>query len=240
MRGVARTATAALLCFSAVAHAASPDAGRPAKIDLDLHSPPMAAEPRPSPGAILAPPRSMSPPSPASRYQLRPASDGGYLYAGAAFDAHIAPDGAVTFSTHGAAFTRVGDVRAPGRDPTTSGESAAAGGGPGLRFDVTDEYLRRLRRDPTRDAKAAFLTGTFDLRLKLALAAREEVRQAALARLPERLNELWRDPRLTGRERQTILLRIWDTLGSENVRAREIVGDFARHHLPPAKAAAFR
>jgi len=231
----------ALMLFGAIARASSADAGRAASIDLDLHSPPvMAAPPRPSPGATLEPPRSMSPLSSATSYRLRPASDGGYLYEGAAFDARIAPDGAVTFSTHGAAFTRSGDTRAPGRDPTTSGESVAPGGGPGLRFDVTDEYLRRLRRDPTRYAKAAFLTGTFDLRMKMVLASREELRQAALARLPARLNELWRDPRLTLRERQTILLATWKTLGNENAAARAIVGDFARRHLPPAKAAAFR
>ena len=74
----------------------------------------------------------------------------------------------------------------------------------------------------------------------MALEAREELRQAALARLPARLNELWRDPRLTALERQTILLATWDTLGSGNAAAREIVRDFARRHLPPAKAAAFR
>jgi hypothetical protein len=229
------------MVLGAVARASSPDAGHAAKIDLDLPPPPlMAASPRPAPGATLEPPRSMNPSSPATKYPLRPAPDGGYLYVGTAFDAHIAPDGAVTFSTRGSAFTRAADTRAPGRDPTTSGESAAAGGGPGLRFDVTDEYLRRLRKDPTRDAKAAFLTGTFDIRLKMALAARDEIRRGALARLPTRLNELWRDPRLTALERQTILLATWNTLGSENADARDIVGDFARRHLPPAKAAAFR
>jgi hypothetical protein len=230
-----------MLLFGAVARASSPDAGRPTKVDLALRPPPlMAAAPRPSPGATLAPPRSMGPSSPATRYELRPASDGGYVYEGTAFDARIAPDGAVTFSNRASVFTRAADTRAPGRDPTTSGQSASAGGGPGLRFDVTDEYLRRLRRDPTRDAKAAFLTGTFDLRIKMALAAHEEVRQAALARLPARLNELWRDPKLTVLERQTILLKTWDSLGSGNAAAREIVRDFARRHLPPAKAAAFR
>ena len=178
--------------------------------------------------------------SPGTKYQLRPASDGGYLYEGTAFNAHVAPDGSVTFAARGSAFTRAADTRAPGRDPTTSGESAAAGGGPSLRFDVTDEYLRRLRKDPTRDAKAAFLTGTFDVRLKMALAARDEIRRAALARLPARLNELWKDPRLTALERQTILLATWNTLGAENADARAIVADFARRHLPPTQAAAFR
>ena len=229
------------MLFGVVARASSPDAGRPAKIDLELRQPPLTADaPRPSPGATLAPPRSMSPSSPATRYQLRPASDGGYLYAGSAFDARIAPDGVVTFSNRSSPFTRAADARAPGRDPTTSGDTAGPGGGPGLRFDVTDEYRRRLRKDPTRDAKSAFLTGTFDLRMKMALAAREEVRQAALARLPARLNELWRDPRLTVLERQTILLATWESLGSGNAAARGIVRDFAQRHLPPAKLAAFR
>jgi len=226
--------------FGGVARASSPDAGRAAKVDLDLRPPPLAAaSPRPSPGASLEPPRGTSPLSPASKYQLRPTSDGGYLYESAAFDARIAPDGAVTFSTSGAAFTQAPGTRAPGRDPTTSGGAPAPGGGPTVHFDVTDEYLRRLRKDPARDAKAAFLAGTFDLRIKMALAAREELRQAALARLPARLNELWTDPGLKLLERQTILRATWDGLGGGNAAAREIVRDFARHHLPSAKAAAF-
>jgi hypothetical protein len=87
---------------------------------------------------------------------------------------------------------------------------------------------------------AAFLTGTFDLRIKMALAAREEIGQAALARLPARLNELARDPRLTILERQAILRATWDGSGGANPAVRAIVRDFAWRHLPPAKAATFR
>jgi hypothetical protein len=50
-----------LMFFGAVARASSPDAGRAAKVDLDLRPPPLAsASPRPSHGASLEPPRGMS------------------------------------------------------------------------------------------------------------------------------------------------------------------------------------
>jgi hypothetical protein len=183
-----------------------------------------------------------------TQFQLRALSDGGYLYAGTAFDARIAPDGGVTFSASGSPLARDADVRAPGRDPTTapgrdaitSPEPVTVGGGPSLHFDATNEYLRRLHKDPARDAKAAFLTATFELRMKLALEARHELRQAALDELPARLAELWSDPRLTIAERQQLLLATWTTLGGEqDSAARAIVRDFARRHLPRSKAAAF-
>jgi hypothetical protein len=238
-----------LIVFSSGARAAPP-AGKPAKpVDLELHEPPPGVADSANvsrPGATLRPPRSsMAAPT---QFQLRALSDGGYLYAGTAFDARIAPDGSVTFSASGSPLARDADVRAPGRDPptapgrepTTSPEPVRVGGGPSVHFDATNEYLRRLHKDPARDAKAAFLTATFELRMKMALEARHELRQAAQGELPARLAELWSDPRLTVAERQQLLLAMWTSLGGEqDGAARAIVRDFARHHLPRAKAAAF-
>ena len=235
-----RVFTTALMFLGAVARASSPDGGRAAGLDLDLHQPFTAAPPRPAPGATLAPPRSSGATPLSKRYPLGPTPDGGYLYQGPSFDARIAPDGGVTFSSARAPFARLPEPRAPGRDPTTGGDPTAVGGGPTLRFDVTDEYLRRLRKDPARDAKAAFLTGTFDLRMKMALAAKDDLRRAALARLPARLDELWSDPGLTASQRRKILQATWDGLGRDDAAARAIVRDFARRHLPPSRAAAFR
>ena len=49
-----RVFTTALMFLGAVARASSPDGGRAAGIDLDLHQPFTAAPPRPAPGATLA------------------------------------------------------------------------------------------------------------------------------------------------------------------------------------------
>ena len=180
-----------------------------------------------------------------ARYQLRPTSDGGYLYREPAFSAHIMADGTVRFSSSGLSVARDREDRARAiddRDPVTSSEPVTVGGGPGLHFDATDEYLRRLGKDPARDAKAAFLTGTFDLRMKMALDARSGLRRAALADLPARLDELWRDKRLTAAERRHLLHTIRDELGEgpNNAEARAVVRDFARRHLSPKEAATFR
>jgi hypothetical protein len=232
----------ALIFLAANAHASPSDGKRAARVDLDLHEPPGVADPANAsrPGATLRPPRSTMASSSPTQYQLRPLSDGGYLYVGTAFDARIAADGSVVFSAGDSPLARDADVRAPGRDPTTSQESVSVGGGPSLHFDATNEYLRRLHKDPARDAKAAFLTGTFELRMKMALEARRELRQAALDELPARLAELWSDQRLTVSERRQLLLAMWDNFGSgQDNAARAIVRDFAKRHLPRAKAAAF-
>jgi hypothetical protein len=220
--------------------------GRAASIDLDLHqSPPSRAAPSPSTptpaGALLTPPGGAT----AARYQLRPTLDGGYFYREPAFTAHVMADGTVRFSSSGLSLARDKEDRgrvADDRDPLTSAEPVTVGGGPGLHFDATDEYLRRLGKDPARDAKAAFLTGTFDLRMKMALDARSGLRRAALADLPARLDELWRDDRLTVAERRHLLHTIRDELGNgpNSSEARAIVRDFARRHLPPKEAASFR
>jgi hypothetical protein len=75
-----------------------------------------------------------------------------------------------------------------------------------------------------------------------ALDARRGLRRAALAELPARLDELWRDDRLTAAERRHLLHAIRDELGNgtNNSEARAIVRDFARGHLPLKEAATFR
>jgi hypothetical protein len=252
MRTEARTSVLTVLLVSAspwatAAAVAAPGVAsgseRPAGVDLDLHRPPpsKAQTPALTPvGARLTPPTTASNP-----YHLRPAPDGGYLYQGPAFDAHILADGTVEFSSRDLSIARDPEDRghaSEDHDPVTATEPVSVGGGPALHFDATNEYLRRLGKDPARDAKAAFLTGTFDLRMKLAFDARSDVRRAALADLPDRLNELWRDRRLTLSERRHLLRAIWDEMdnGPNNARARVAVRDFARRHLPPKEAATFR
>jgi hypothetical protein len=216
---------------------------RATPVDLDLHHPPPGDKtPAPTPeGAVLTPPTSTA----SDAYQLRPAPDGGYLYKGPSFNAHIRVDGSVEFSSRRLSAARDPEDRgrvAEDHDPVTSTEPVAVGGGPGLHFDANNEYLRRLGKDPARDAKAAFLTGTFDLRMKMAFDARSTLHRTALAELPSRLNGLWSDPRLTSAERRHLLHAMWDELGTDpnNARARVVVRDFARRHLPPKDFATFR
>jgi hypothetical protein len=220
------------LLWAASAQGASPEEGR-RPVDLDLHAPPESATPQSPPeGSLLRAPRDTNPPT---RYPLRPAPGGGYVYQGPSFGARIAADGTVTFSTVRLSVTRDPDsgTRASDRDPVNSPETVPVGGGPHLRFDATNEYLRRFRKDPARDAKAAFLSETFELRMKMAFTARRELREAALADLPRRLDELWADPRLTRAERRHLLreMRAQSGDGPNGDAARAIVTNFERHHL---------
>src|SRR3954465_8400816 len=116
--------------------------------------------PRPSSGAT----------SPAQtetrRYDLRPTREGGYDYTGPEFGAHIAPDGVVTFHSRDVQILPETRVQDGGRNPITSEDpyDVRPGGElpmvvearPGVRFDVTDEYLRLLGKDPARQQKADF------------------------------------------------------------------------------------
>jgi hypothetical protein len=224
---------ASFLLWAASAQGASPDEGRRPAIDLDLHAPPESATPQPPPeGSLLKVPRDSNPPT---QYQLRQVPGGGYVYQGPSFGARIAADGTVTFSNVRLSVTRDPEdgKRVPDRDPVTSPETVTVGGGPHLRFDATNEYLRLLRKDPARDAKAAFLSETFELRMKMALEARRELRDAALADLPRRLDEMWADPRLTRSERRQLLRTMRDQIveGPNGDAARAIVRNFERHHL---------
>ncbi len=74
---------------------------------------------------------------------------------------------------------------------------------------------------------------TIELRMRMALAARRELREAALADLPRRLDELWADPRLTRSERRQLLREIREQSGDgpNGDAARAIVSNFERHHL---------
>ena len=236
-----------LSAVSAEAAPAAPDGGAGKAIDLDLHGPPRGPTAAgPPPGAQLTPPRS----SQTTKYGLRPLAGGGYFYRGTAFDARIANDGTVAFTDHRVGLAREPESRsaASDRDPLTNGdplkgaEPLTVGGGPAVRFDLTDQYLHLRRKDPARDAKADFLSSTFDLRMKLALEARHELREAALRELPARLDALWADPRLTPAERVYLLRALRDDVGerSDGAAARAVLRDFAKRHLSKPEAAAYR
>jgi hypothetical protein len=101
-------------------------------------------------------------------------------------------------------------------------------------FDLTDEIMRAHGQDPYAYEKARFLSSTFEMRIKMAIAARKADLKASLESLPQRLEELLGDDRYTPRERRRILYELWyeadDT--PEGVRAARLLEDFVRRRLP--------
>jgi hypothetical protein len=101
-------------------------------------------------------------------------------------------------------------------------------------FDLTDEIMRAYGQDPYAREKARFLSSTFELRIRMAIAARKEDMRSALEHLPERLEELWSDERYTQRERRRILYELWyetdQTPAGE--RAARTIDAFIRRRLP--------
>src|SRR6185295_9396477 len=80
----------------------------------------------------------------------------------------------------------------------------------GGRFDLSDEYARKMGADPYRDAKVAFLSDTFDFRTKLAARWHREATAAALDELPDRLNVIWTASGLSAAERQRVIHLLWE------------------------------
>jgi len=72
-------------------------------------------------------------------------------------------------------------------------------------FDLTDEIMRGLGKDPYALDKARFLSATFEFRMKLAIAQRKLQMRKALDELPQVLDDLWADGRYSARERRRIL-----------------------------------
>jgi hypothetical protein len=112
----------------------------------------------------------------------------------------------------------------------------------GLRADLTDQYTRLMGSDPYGPQKAAFLAGTFDVRMKMAAQHHRESMSAALDGLSRELEAIWNDARFSPAERSRIVYLLWqDTSPSDpdGLRARRVIQKFARRNLPPAEAAWF-
>lgn len=106
--------------------------------------------------------------------------------------------------------------------------------GVGVSADLTDEILRGLGQDLYRMQKARFLAATLDVRMRMAVQAQQDDLQTSLDQLPERLAELWHDPRYSAPEKRRILFELWrDTDESDaGVHARAIILTFIRRILP--------
>ena len=112
----------------------------------------------------------------------------------------------------------------------------------GLRADLTDQYTRLMGSDPYGPQKAAFLANTFDMRMNMAAKDHRANVRAALDDLVARAAGGRGDTRYSVAERSSLIYLMWqDTSGDDPDarRARQMIVDFARSHLPPAEAARF-
>lgn len=226
-------------------------------------APGSASDKRPSP-QLIAPIRSQpfTTVETESRFKLRPLPDGGYSYRDTRFDARIAPDGRVTFRPRRVLGPQPSSVaapepspfraspmedamRTPPRDPARdSGRASAQASakspvaGPGITFDVTDEYRRLRGKNPHAAAQADFLSSTYDLRVRMAAEHAAKQRGERLDALPGELARIWTDPERSRREKLRIfeLLRAELGTGPDAARAATIMDEFARKNLTPEEA----
>jgi hypothetical protein len=105
-------------------------------------------------------------------------------------------------------------------------------------FDLTDELMRALGKDPNALDKAHFLSATFEFRMKLAIEQRKRQMKKALDDLPRYLDDLWADLRYSPRERRRILYELWYEMDRtpEGDRAAKMIDAFIRRRLPCAGA----
>jgi hypothetical protein len=225
-------------------------------------APPPPAAPQlipvaPAASGASATPRSSKEQAP--RFPLTATPDGGYRYRDDRFEARIAPDGSVTFDDRRLLGPRPGAVAAPEPSPLQPtpyddparteyrGEPPKAPVvqpvvGPGVAFDLTDEYRRLLGKNPHRDAQAQFLASTYDMRVRMAVEHASKQRRDRLDALPADLAAIWNNPARSRREKLQIVQLLWQELGDgpEAARAATIIETFARQRFTPEEAARFR
>jgi hypothetical protein len=95
-------------------------------------------------------------------------------------------------------------------------------------FDVTDELMRLSGQDPYRFAKARFLAGTRDLRVRLAARAHAEDVRRSLVDLPGRLAAIACDDRRSIAERRAILEALRAELDAGSAESRDADATIAR------------
>ena len=201
--GVHRT-TALLLLLGVVARArTSPDAGRPAKIDLELRPPPLTADaPRPSPWRDpqaateherIVPGDEISAPS---RVRRRlPLTSGTWPLTPASL-----PMASSRSAEPCSPFTRAADTRAPGARPDDERGLRRRGRRPGPQLRRRD---RRIPSPAPQGSDARREVGVSDRHLRSPDEDGLRGARGAPAGRPRPtardvgLNELWRDPRLT-------------------------------------------
>lgn len=200
-----------------------------------------------------------------SRFKLRSLPDGGYSYRDTRFDARIAPDGRVTFRPRRILGPQPSTVppgerspfgtspedamRMPPREvprdlPRDSGKAGAQTSGknpvagPGITFDITDEYRRLRGKNPHAAAQADFLSSTYDLRVRMAAEHAAKQRGERLDELPGELARIWNDPDRSRREKLRILELLRGEIGEgpDAARAATIMDEFAQKNLTAEEA----
>jgi len=103
-------------------------------------------------------------------------------------------------------------------------------------FDLTDELMRLGGQDPYRYAKAQFLAGTRELRIRMAARAHADDLRNSVTGLPAALDAIACDGRLTISERRAVieaLGREMDASTSEGRAAQTEIARFLARFLRP-------
>jgi hypothetical protein len=99
-------------------------------------------------------------------------------------------------------------------------------------FDLTDELMRLGGQDPYRYAKAQFLAGTRELRIRMAARAHADDVRNSVTRLPAELDAIACDGRLTVSERRAIIEALGTELDASTSEGRAAQAEIARFHPP--------
>lgn len=95
-------------------------------------------------------------------------------------------------------------------------------------FDLTDELMRLGGQDPYRYAKAQFLAGTRELRIRMAARAHADDVRNSVTGLSAELDAIACDGRLTVGERRAIIEALGAELDSSTSEARAAQAEIAR------------
>jgi hypothetical protein len=108
-------------------------------------------------------------------------------------------------------------------------------------MDLTDAYMRWMKQDPYRPAKARFLAATFEMRMKMASRHQTALLRQTLADLPARLEALWADPSWPPVEKRQVIWSFWNEAGDDEAgrAVRVTIERFVRARLPQGTQDAF-
>jgi hypothetical protein len=95
-------------------------------------------------------------------------------------------------------------------------------------FDLTDELMRLGGQDPYRYAKASFLAGTREMRARMAARAHADDLRRSAAGLPEHLETIACDGRLSAGERRAIIEALGAELDTSTAEGRAAAVEIAQ------------
>lgn len=160
-----------------------------------------------------------------AEFHLVPERGGGFRFNGPNFSAHIGADGTLTF-----------------KDKFPIGFQR---GQTGFSFDLTDLAMRGQKQDPYAAEKRRFEEFSRSLREDLRRKKRDGMLDAALGSLPAELAEIWQSSRPPAVRRRELFEK-WveaaddrEGTDSQGQRARRIIEEFIRRHLPAGSAHAY-